>query len=107
MESCGVAGIWRRAPRDITYTASGERIAASVTPGANANCASDAGGTMASARCFELVRRDLAELPCPGFSAVVSDVLTPTSFDAPRTIFRNQPEYNKTRTTAPSTAKAS
>src|SRR5260370_39235377 len=75
-------------------------------PGANVNGASDAGGTTASARCFELFRRDVARLTCPGFSAVVPDVLTCASFDAPGTIFRNQPKYIETRTKAPSTAKA-
>src|SRR5260370_33271997 len=75
-------------------------------PGANVNGASDAGGTTASARCFELFRRDVARLTCPGFSAVVPGVLQGASFDAPGTIFRNQPNYITTRTKDPSTPKA-
>src|SRR5260370_25380844 len=56
-------------------------------PGTNVNCASDAGGGTTSARCFELVRLDVARLTCVGFSAVVSDVLTPMGVDLEQSLY--------------------
>src|SRR5260370_25496561 len=56
-------------------------------PGTNVNCASDAGGATTSARCFELVRLDVAGLTCVGFSAVVSGVLTPMGGDLEQSLY--------------------
>src|SRR5579864_6325942 len=82
-------------------------MAASVMPGATVNGASDARGTKAAARCFELVRRALRVPVCRAvFSAVVSDGLTRASLDAPGRILPNQLEYIKTRTKTPITAEA-